>query len=160
MAPSSDSPGGLFGLGDEPNRIRQLLFERLLNPLAQQQLPALRRKHSLPVMLSELEAWVWLGTVLAERQPVRKQGRPKGIVDRRAEEIALKIEALAEAGGQTFDDFLSPAVRALERDRHLIVTGDRTANRKRIKRAYMRMKAKRAPRGHRLVLALMGQKLP
>jgi hypothetical protein len=109
------------------------LADRIL--VARSILEELRLYHSVPLSLSEVEAWIWLGTVLADKYPPPEKTGPKpGVIRNPLDKKAIKIiENIAKSCQQSFEDIFPEAVDALE-EFGFLPRADRTTNRKRLRR--------------------------
>ncbi len=151
---------GMFGaiLAPPPQfTVPPQLLERLADHKYQGALAALRDHHRVPMSFSAAEAWIWLGTVLADKYPPPKKRGPKVGKTRNKidEKLIAVIEQVMNNSGKSFEVVLKSAIPLFIK-RRVLPEAERTTHSKRLKRAYKIITEKRKRQTKILVQALMG----
>jgi hypothetical protein len=164
MARSSEHAGGLIALGSVGTQPNKKILERLEQAQLSALLPALRKQHSVPEELTAVEAWIWLGTVLAEKHPPPKKRGPKA--PRRHKDHALEtelilgIERVSIEYGVPFNEVFQRMMHIVELGGYLPEDEDPDTTRRRWQRNRAEILKRRAASKERLLAALLGQQFP
>jgi hypothetical protein len=141
--------GGLFGT-DKPTELdgqavqrkgitpsQKQLLDRISDPAICDQYKKLRKHHRVPQDLDEASAWIWLGTVLAEKHPAPAKRGPKpdrgyrASVDKR---VLRTILAVSAKRGVRPETVIAPAVKVFTEEGIFKPYENSDSHKKRLKR--------------------------